>query len=63
MSCEMYSLAKTAICNGLDVWTYMKWLLSELHHKKKESFAYSDRLPWSDKVPDWVKEGKRSGKE
>lgn len=40
----MYSLAKTAICNGLDVWTYMKWLLSELPHKKKDCFAYSDYL-------------------
>lgn len=48
----MYSLAKTAIYNGLDVWTYMKWLLSELLHKKKEGFEYSDCLPWSDKVPD-----------
>lgn len=41
----------------------MKWLLSELPHKKKEGFEYSDYLPWLDKVPDWVREGKRSGKE
>lgn len=64
----MYSLAKTAIYNGLDVWAYMKRLLSELPHKKpphkkKEGFAYSDCLPWSDKVPDWIREGKKSGKE
>lgn len=63
VSCAMYSLAKTAIYNGLDVWAYMKWLLSELPHKKKEGFAYSDCLPWSDKVPDWVREGKRNSKE
>ena len=63
VSCAMYSLAKTAIHNGLDVWAYMKWLLSELPHKKKEGFVYSDCLPWSDKVPEWVREGKRSGKE
>ena len=44
MSCELYSLAKTAIYNGLDVWAYMKRLLSELPHKKKEGFAYSDYL-------------------
>lgn len=47
----MYSLAKTAIYNGLDVWAYMKWLLLELPHKKKEGFTYSDCLTWSDKVP------------
>ena len=41
MSCAMYSPAKTAIHNGLDVWTYMKWLLPH----KKEGFAYSDGLP------------------
>lgn len=28
VSCAMYSLAKTAIHTGLDVWAYMKWLLS-----------------------------------
>lgn len=63
VSCAMYSLAETAIHNGLDVWAYMKWLISELPHKKKNGFVYSDYLPWSDKVPDWVRRGKRSGKE
>lgn len=63
VSCATYSPAKTAIYNGLDVWAYRKWLLSKLPHKKKEGFAYSDCLPWPDKVPDWVREGKRSGKE
>ena len=63
VSCAMYLLAKTAIYNGPDVWAYRKWLLSELPHKKKDRFAYSDYLPWPDKVPDWVREGKRSGKE
>ena len=32
VSCAMYSLAETAIYNGLDVWAYMKWLISELPH-------------------------------
>lgn len=63
VSCAMYSLAETAIYNGLDVWAYRKWLLSKLPHKKKDGFAYSDCLPWPDKVPDWVREGKKSGKE
>ena len=63
VSCAMYALAKTAIYNGLDVWAYRKWLLSKLPHKKKDGFAYSDCLPWPDKVPDWVREGKKSGKE
>ena len=63
VSCAMYPLAKTAIHNGLDVWAYRKRLLSKLPHKKKEGFAYSDCLPWPDKVPDCVREGKRSGKE
>ena len=45
VSCAMYSPAKTAIYNGLDVWAYRKWLLSKLPHKKKEGFAYSDYLP------------------
>lgn len=63
VSCAMYSLAKNAIYNGPDVCAYMKWMLSKLPYKKKEGFAYSDCLPWSDKVPDWVREGKRSGKE
>ena len=63
VSCAMYLLAKTAIYNGPDVWAYRKWLLSELPHKKKEGFAYSDCLSLSDKVPDWVREGKKSGKE
>ena len=63
MSCERYSLSKTAFDNGLDLLAYMKRLLSELPHKKKEGFAYSDCLPWSDKVPDWIREGKKSGKE
>lgn len=60
VSCAMYSLAKTVIYNGLDVWAYRKRLFSELPHKKKEGFAYSDYLTWS---PDWVREGKGSGKE
>ena len=55
----MYPPAKTAIYNGLDVWAYRNRLLP---HKKKEGFAYSYYLPWPDKVPDWVREGKRSGK-
>ena len=63
VSCAMYLLVKTAIHNGLDVWAYRKRLFSELPHKKKEGFAYSDYLPWPDKVPDWVREGKGSGKE
>lgn len=63
VSCAMYSPAETAIYNGPDVWAYRKWLLSELPHKKKEGFAYSDYFPWPDKVPDWVRKGKRSGKE
>ena len=63
VSCAMYSLAETAIYNGLDVWAYRKWLLSKLPHKKKDGFAYSDCLPWPDKVPDWVRAGKKSGKE
>ena len=56
----MYPLAETALYNGLDVWTYRNRLLP---HKKKEGFAYSNYLPWTDKVPDWVREGKGSGKE
>lgn len=63
VSCAMYPLAKTAIHNGLDVWAYRKRLFSELPHKKKEGFAYSDYLPWSDKVPDWVRKEKKSDKE
>ena len=63
VSCAMYPLAKTAIHNGLDVWAYRKWLLSKLPHKTKEDFVNSDYLPWSDKVPDWVREEKKSGKE
>ena len=63
VSCAMYLLAKTAIYNGPDVWAYRKWLLSELPHKKKEGFAYSDCLSLSDKVPDWVREGKSISKE
>lgn len=63
VSCAMYSPAETDIYNRLDVWAYMKLLFSELPHKKKEGFAYSDCLPWPDKVPDWVREGKESGKE
>ena len=59
----MYSLTETAIHNGLDVRAYRTRLLSKLPHKKKEGFAYSDCLPWPDKVPDWVREGKGSGKE
>ena len=55
MSCAMYPLARSAIHNGLDVWAYRNRLLP---HKKKEGFAYSDYLPWPDKVPDWVREGK-----
>ena len=43
----MYSLTETAIHNGLDVRAYRKRLLP---HKKKEGFAYSDCLPWPDKV-------------
>ena len=39
VSCAMYSLAETAIHNGLDVWAYMKWLISELPHKKKDGFV------------------------
>lgn len=63
VSCAMYPLAKTAIHNGLDVWAYRKRLFSELpHKKKKEGFAYSDYFPWPGKVPDWVREGKGSGK-
>lgn len=60
VSYAMYSPARTAIYNGLDVWAYRKRLLP---HKKTDGFAYSDCLPWPDKVPDWVREGKRSGKE
>lgn len=63
VSCAMYALAKTAIYNGPDVWAYMKWLLSKLPHKTKKGFVNSDYLPWSDKVPDWVREEKKSGKE
>ena len=63
VSCAMYALAKTAIYNGPDVWAYMKWLLSKLPHKTKECFVNSDYLSWSDKVPDWVREEKKSGKE
>lgn len=63
VSCAMYSPAKTAIYNGLDAWAYRKWLFSELPHKKHEGFAYSDCLPWSGKVPDWIREEKKSGKE
>ena len=47
VSCAMYSLTETAIHNGLDVRAYRKRLLP---HKKKEGFAYSDCLPWPDKV-------------
>lgn len=57
------SPARTVIYNGPDGWAYRKRLLSELPHKKKDGFAYSNYLPWSDKVPDWVREGKGSGKE
>ena len=39
VSCAMYSLTKTAIHNGLDAWAYMKWLISELPHKKKDGFV------------------------
>ena len=63
VSCAMYSPAKTVIYNGPDGWAYRKRLLSELPHKKKDGFAYSDYLPWSDKVPDWVREGKSISKE
>ena len=47
VSCAMNSPAETAIHNGFDVWAYRKWLLSELPHKKKDGFAYSDCLPWT----------------
>lgn len=63
VSCALYSLAKTAAHNGLDVWAYMKWLISKLPYKKKDGFMYEDYLPWSDKVPEWVREGKRGCKE
>ena len=56
----MYPPARTAIHNGSDVRAYRKRLLP---HKKKEGFAHSDCLAWSDKVPDWVREGKSISKE
>ena len=32
VSGAMYSLAEAGIHNGLDVWAYMKWLISDLPH-------------------------------
>lgn len=53
VSCTMYSLAKTAIHNGLDVWAYMKWLLSGFPIKRRRvlrirTIFHGRARPWSE---------------
>ena len=56
-SAIVFSLVETAKANGLKVYEYLKYLLSEIpKHMDQSDLSFVDNLlPWSESLPDSCK--------
>ena len=55
VSCDMYTVVRTAAENGLNPELYVRWVLENVPKMETDGFPYDDYLPWSEKIPDWVR--------
>lgn len=55
VTCAMYTVMETALHNGLQPERYLMYLYSSLPYRERAGFDYSAYLPWSDKLPEWVR--------
>ncbi|WP_420314682.1 transposase domain-containing protein [Blautia massiliensis (ex Durand et al. 2017)] len=50
----LYTLAESARANDLDIYEYLKYLLTEMpnNHYQEESSVINSLLPWSETLPE-----------
>ena len=58
----LYSIAETAKANGLKPAEYMQYLLEQIleHEEDAPSTYITSLMPWSDSIPDWCRNQKKS---
>ena len=59
ITCEVFSIVQTAMANGLDPYKYIVWLINELPQPTTLGFDYSKYLPWSESIPEDVRQKQR----
>lgn len=59
VTCEVFSIVQTAMANGLDPYKYIVWLINELPQPSMLGFDYSKYLPWSDSIPEDIRQKQR----
>ena len=59
ITCEVFSIVQTAMANGLDPYKYIVWLINELPQPTALGFDYSKYLPWSESIPEDIRQKQR----
>ena len=61
-SAIIYSISETAKANGLKPYEYFEYLLTEIpkHQDESSTDFLSDLLPWSEKLPEYIRKPKKA---
>ena len=51
----LYSIVETAKANGLHPYEYLKYVIEELSQNKQTPEKIQEVLPWSEKIPAYVR--------
>lgn len=58
----IYSISETAKANGLKPYEYFEYLLTEIpkHQDESSTDFLADLLPWSEKLPEYIRKPKKA---
>ena len=58
----IYSISETAKANGLKPYEYFEYLLTEIpkHQDESSKEFLADLLPWSEKLPEYIRKPKKA---
>ena len=61
-SAIIYSISETAKANGLKPYEYFEYLLTEIpkHQDESSTEFLADLLPWSEKLPEYIRKPKKA---
>ena len=61
-SAIIYSISETAKANGLKPYEYFEYLLTEIpkHQDDSSTDLLGDLLPWSEKLPEYIRKQKKA---
>ena len=61
-SAIIYSISETAKANGLNQYEYFEYLQTEIpkHQDESSTDLLGDLLPWSEKLPEYIRKQKKA---